>query len=307
MHRSETAAFINKKGGVGKTTSVVNVGAGLTILGKRVLLVDLDPQGHLTGFIGIGDNEIKRTSYDLLRGEADATEAIITRPMRARFRSNGSDSQLYLSVIPARGDLADAEMVLASAIDREFLLRNALESVMNDYDYILFDCPPNLGLISVNALAASGKVFIPVQTEHLALKSLESLIEEIEMVMSKINNQLVIGGIIATRYDGRKVLNREVVRTLREEYGVLLMDTLIRENIALAESPGFGKDIFSYRPRSYGMEDYLNLSLEILGKDADAGSLFSVKRGVITEKPPVPAFSGSDHYWLQRAGNNLQR
>ncbi|MGM0485079.1 MAG: ParA family protein [Candidatus Krumholzibacteriota bacterium] len=307
MHRSETAAFINKKGGVGKTTSVVNVGAGLTILGKKVLIVDLDPQGHLTEFTGIDSGEINRTAYDLLRGEAEAPEAVITRPMRAKFRSNGDDSQLYLSVIPSSAELADAEMVLANAIDREFLLRNALESVIYDYDYILFDCPPSLGLVSVNALAASGKVFIPVQTEHLALKSLESLIEEIEIVMSKINSQLVIGGIVATRYDGRKVLNREVVRTLRENYGVLLMDTLIRENIALAESPGFGKDIFSYRPNSYGMEDYLNLSLEILGRDADAGSLFSVKRGVITEKPRIQSFSGRDHFWLQRTGDNLQR
>ncbi|MBD3178163.1 MAG: AAA family ATPase [Candidatus Latescibacteria bacterium] len=305
MHHSETAAVINKKGGVGKTTSVVNVGAGLSILGKRVLIVDLDPQGHLTGFLGISPDEFDVTIYDVIRGEADIREAIITRPMRARFRSNGDDSTLALSVIPSNSELAEAEMVLANAIDREFLLRNALVSIMDDYDYILFDCPPSLGLISINALAASGKVFIPVQTEHLALRSLEDLIQEIEAVMSKINSELVIGGLFATRFDGRKVLNREVVRTLEEKYGVFLMDTVIRENIALAESPRFGKDIFSYRPNSYGMEDYLNLSLEILGRDASAGSLFSVKRGVISRKEQSPPLPRQNHYWLQRTGDNV--
>jgi chromosome partitioning protein len=305
MHRSEKAAFINKKGGVGKTTSVVNVGAGLTILGKRVLIVDLDPQGHLTGFLGISGDEIGSTVYQVIRGEASAAEAVITRPMRARFRSNGSDTRLSLSVIPAGNDLAEAEMVLANAIDREFLLRNAIAEIESDYDYILFDCPPSLGLISINALAASDRVYIPVQTEHLALKSLESLIEEIEKVMSKINSDLTIGGLIATRYDGRKVLNREVVEALRENYGVFMMDTLIRENIALAESPMFGKDIFSYRPKSYGMEDYLNLSLEILGRDASAGSLFSVKRGVISRKEKKMQLPERNPYWLQRTGEGI--
>jgi len=305
MHHSETAAFINIKGGVGKTTSVVNVGAGLTILGKRVLMVDLDPQGHLTEFLDIDSGETSGTVYDVIRGYVDIRETIITRPMRARFSSNGDDSTLALSVVPSSSDLSDAEMVLANAIDREFLLKNALSGIMHEYDYILFDCPPSLGLISTNALAASRKVFIPVQTEHLALQSLESLIKEIEKVMSRINNDLVIGGLIATRYDGRKVLNREVVQALRDNYGVLLMDTLIRENIALAESPRFGKDIFSYRPKSYGMEDYLNLSLEILGRDASAGSLFSVKRGVITERAAVPAVPQQNRYWLQRTGDNL--
>ncbi|MCD6380546.1 ParA family protein [bacterium] len=282
MHQSETAAFLNQKGGVGKTTSVVNVGAGLAILGKRVLIVDLDPQNHLTSFLGIESYEVNRTIGDVIRGRVHPREAIVTKPLRARLSINGSDSRLSLSVIPSSLDLAEVEIFLSNTVEREFLLKNAIAKISDDFDYILFDCPPSLGLISINALAASKRVFIPVQTEQLALKSLESLIRRIESVMTELNTNLVIGGLIATRFDGRKVLNRTVLRVLKEHYGALLLDTIIRENIALAESPRFEKDIFSYRPRSYGMEDYLNLSLEIMGRIASADALFSVKRGVIT-------------------------
>ncbi len=281
MHQAEAAAFLNQKGGVGKTTSVVNVGAGLSILGKKVLIVDLDPQGHLTGFLGIDPDEIDYTIYDVMRGRVHPREAIITRPLRARIYIGGSESQLSMSVIPAALDLSDADTTFANTFEREHLLKRAIARINGDYDYILFDCPPSLGLITVNALVASNKVFIPIQTEFLALKSLESLMEKIESVMAELNPDLTIGGLIATRYDGRKVLSRTVVEALKEQYGALLLDTVIRENIVLAESPRFGKDVFSYRPRSYGMEDYLNLSLEIMGRIAAANTLFSVERGVI--------------------------
>lgn len=281
MYQAETAAFLNQKGGVGKTTSAVNVGAGLTILGKRVLIIDLDPQGHLTSFLGIDPEEIDYTIYDVMRGRVHPREAIITRPLRARIFIGGSESQLSLSVLPASLDLSEADTTFANTFEREHLLKRAIARINGDFDYILFDCPPSLGLITVNALVASKKVFIPVQTEYLALRSLESLMEKIESVMSELNPDLTIGGIIATRYDGRKVLSRTVVEALKEQYGPLLLDTVIRENIVLAESPRFGKDVFSYRPRSYGMEDYLNLSLEIMGRIAAANTLFSVERGVI--------------------------
>ncbi|HMA75904.1 MAG TPA: ParA family protein [Candidatus Krumholzibacteriaceae bacterium] len=282
MHQSETAAFLNQKGGVGKTTSVANVGAGLTILGKRVLIVDLDPQSHLTSFLAIESHEINKTIYDVISGKAHPREAIITRPLRARISIEGNISRLSLSVIPSSLDLERGEIVLSNKVDREYLLKKAISRVSGDFDYILFDCPPSLGLVSTNALVASKRVFIPLQTEHLALKSLENLIIRIESVMTELNTNLVIGGLIATRFDGRKVLNRAVLESLKEHYGALLLDTVIRENIALAESPRYGKDIFSHRPRSYGMEDYLNLSLEIMGRIASAESLFSVRRGVIT-------------------------
>ena len=282
MHQSNTAAFLNQKGGVGKTTSVVNVGAGLAILGKKVLIVDLDPQGHLTSFFGIESEDVEKTIYDVLRGDIGPRDAIVTKTLSARLCINGRESRLSLSVIPSALDFVEAETALSDATDREFLLKKAIAGVTGDFDYILFDCPPSLGLISINALAAAQKVFIPVQTEFLALKSLENLLKKIEFVIATLNLDLVIGGMIATRFDGRKVLSRTVVQTLRERFGALLLETVIRENIVLAESPRFGKDIFSYCPRSYGAEDYLNLSLEIMGRIATADQLFSVERGVIT-------------------------
>ncbi len=290
MHRSETAAFLNQKGGVGKTTSVANVGAGLAILGKRVLLVDLDPQGHLTRFLGIGSDEVETTIYNVLRGDTHPRDAIISRKLGARLNIDGRDSQLSLSLIPSSLAFTEAEVELSRAPDRELLLRKAVAKVSEGYDYILFDCSPSLGLITTNALAASGKVFIPVQTEFLALESLDQLLAKINSLIEKHNLDLAIGGLIATRFDGRKVLSRTVVQELRETYGALLLDSMIRENIVLAESPRFGKDIFSYRPRSNGMQDYLNLSLEIMGRIAKAESLFSVERGVITSNADaIPA------------------
>lgn len=293
MHQSETAAFLNQKGGVGKTTSVVNVGAGLAILGKRVLLVDLDPQGHLTSFLGIERDEVGKTIYDVLRGNTHPREAIVTSPLAARLCINGRESQLSLSVIPSTLEFADAEMNLANRDGREFLLRNAISKINHDYDYILFDCSPSLGLISINALSAANKVFIPIQTEYLALRSLEDLIQKIESVMAEQNLDLVIGGLIATRFDGRKVLSRAIVQALKEHFGVLLLETMIRENIVLAESPRFGKDIFSYRPRSYGAEDYMNLSLEMMGRIATANELFYVERGVIRSNDGSEANDGN--------------
>ncbi len=282
MHQTERAAFLNQKGGVGKTTSVVNVGAGLTILGNRVLLVDLDPQGHLTSFLGIEPGEISKTVYDVLRGDANPREAVITKPLAARFCIDGRESRLHLSVIPSTIELAEAEMELAGSVERELLLRKAISKIVHDYDYILFDCSPSLGLMTTNALAAADKVFIPIQTEYLALRSLEDLMRKIESVKTSLGLDLAIGGLIATRFDGRKVLSRAIVQALRERFGALLLETMIRENIVLAESPRFGKDIFSYRPRSYGAEDYMNLSLELMGRIATATELFNVERGVIT-------------------------
>jgi chromosome partitioning protein len=281
MQRSETAAFLNQKGGVGKTTSVVNVGAGLAILGKKVLIVDLDPQGHLTSFLGIESGEVSKTIYDVMRGDIHPREVIITKDLSARLSINGHDSRLSLAVIPSNLAFAKADMFLSQMDDKEFLLKNALADINEDYDYILFDCSPSLGLISINALAASQKVFIPVQTEFLALKSLEHLLQKIESVISELNLDLTISGLIATRFDGRKKLSRMVVQTLKERFGALFLDRMIRENIVLAESPRFGKDIFSYRPRSFGAEDYLNLALEIMGRISTADSLFTIERGVI--------------------------
>lgn len=282
MHRTEIAAFLNQKGGVGKTTSVINLGAGLVILGRKVLVVDLDPQAHLTTFLDIPQADIGKNIYDVLRGDADARDAIVTKPLRARLSIDGRDSQLAMSVIPSTLDLAEADMALSQTTGHELLLKKALATVVGAYDFVLFDCSPSLGLISTNALAAAHKVYVPIQTEYLALESLEKLLRRVEAVSAELNPELEIGGLIATRFDGRKVLSRTVVETLRENFGALLLNTMIRDNIVLAESPRFGKDIFSYRPRSFGAQDYLNLALEVMGRVTTADVLFSVERGVIT-------------------------
>jgi chromosome partitioning protein len=264
----ETSAFLNHKGGVGKTTSVVNVGAGLAILGERVLLVDLDPQGHLTRFLGVEPEDVQATVYDVLRGGVHPRDAIITRVLKARLHVDGREAPMSISVLPANLEFSGAEMALSSASDRESLLKRAIARLGEDYDHVLFDCSASLGLISTNALVAAHRVFVPVQTEYLALHSLENLLTKIESVAGQMNPDLEIGGLIATRFDARKVLSRVVVETLRERFGALLLNTIIRDNIALAESPRFGKDIFSYRPHSFGAEDYLNLSTEILDRFA---------------------------------------
>lgn len=265
MHQAAIAAFLNQKGGVGKTTSVANIGAGLAILGKKVLLVDLDPQGHLTTFLGI-ESTNDATVYDVLRGNAGAADAFVRQRLAARVTMDGQDSPLAMTVLPADLSLCDAEAALSLAPGRYALLRRALARVSPDFDHILIDCPPSLGLLSTNALVAASRVYIPIQAEFLAMESLESLLNWIESLMEERNPELKIGGLIATRFDGRKVLNRSVVASLAERFGIFFMSTMIRENIALAESPSVGKDIFAYRPKSHGAEDYLNLTLELLGQ-----------------------------------------
>jgi chromosome partitioning protein len=282
MQRAEVAAFLNQKGGVGKTTSVVNIGSGLTILGKKVLVVDLDPQAHLTGNFGIGQTDIHHTVFDVLRGDVDLNESLVERELGARFVINGRDTGLSVSVIPANLDLARAEVVLSRIPNPEYSLKLALAEHADEYDYILIDCPPSLGLLTTNALVAAKKVFIPVQTEYLALESLNNLKETIDSTITSLNPDLEIGGLIATRFDGRKNLNRTVVESLKEQYGSLLLETMIRENIVLAEAPSHGKDIFTYRPRSYGAEDYLNLCLEILDGNNQYDDTFTWERGRTT-------------------------
>jgi chromosome partitioning protein len=268
MHPSRTAAFLNHKGGVGKTTSVINIGAGLAILGNRVLLVDLDPQGHLTRFLGIERDQVRTTVYDVMRGDVPPRQAVITCALKARLHMAGQDNPLSISVIPSNLEFADAEVVLSRKARSEYLLKNAIAEVRDDYDYVLYDCPPSLGLVSTNALVAAQTVFVPVQTEYLALHSLEDLLKTVEAVTEQFNPELEVGGLIATRFDGRKVLSRSVVQTMRERFGALLLDTMIRDNIVLAESPSVGKDVFSYKPRSFGAEDYLRLAEEMMDRMA---------------------------------------
>ncbi|UCH84918.1 MAG: ParA family protein [Candidatus Latescibacterota bacterium] len=268
-----TIAVINQKGGVGKTTSTANIGAGLAILGKRVLLVDLDPQSHLGHSLGINNHGNGATVYDVLKGDISASTALVRKELGARIARLQHDEkghldtesqQLFFTLLPSAITLAGIDMELSALSAREFRLRDALRSIDGQYDYALIDCAPSLGLLTLNALTAADLVHIPVQTEYLALESLDKLFDTINHVKHKWNPGLEVGGIIATRFDGRKVLNREVVNKLKEHFGSLVFERVIRENIALAEAPSHGLDIFTYRPRSYGAEDYLRLCEEIL-------------------------------------------
>lgn len=242
-------AISNQKGGTGKTTTTINIAYGLHNLGQKVLVLDLDPQANLSTSLGISDHNVNYNVYHLLKNECSANEAIIN--LRG------------ISIIPSNIDLAAGEVEFASIAGREFLLKEALQEVV-DYDYILLDCPPSIGLLTLNAFVMAQEIFIPVQAEFLALQGMSKLLETIEIVKNRLNTTLDISGLIATRYDKRKLLNREVVEKLETHFGDKLFSTFIRENISLAEAPSFGQDIFTYRPESTGAQDYLSLCEEII-------------------------------------------
>jgi chromosome partitioning protein len=242
-------SLLNHKGGVGKTTSAINIGAGLVELGKKVLLIDLDPQANLTISLGIPRQRI--TIYEALRGEGEL----------APYTHKPN-----LDVITSSLDLSGAEMELINEAGREFILRDLISQVADDYDYILIDCPPSLGLLTLNALTSSRYVLIPLQTEFLAVQGLAKIKQVIDKVRMRLNKQLEMSGVIATMYDSRRVLNRDVVDIIHKYFGDKVFKTYIRDNVALAEAPAQRKDIFDYSPKSPGSVDYLALSKEILGR-----------------------------------------
>ena len=240
-------SLLNHKGGVGKTTSAINIGAGLVELGKRVLLIDLDPQANLT--LSLGISRQKYSIYEAVRGESE----LVPYTVRENF-----------DVVTSNLDLSGAEMELINEAGREFILRELFEPIRDEYDFIIIDCPPSLGLLTLNALTSSDYVFIPLQTEFLALQGLTKIKQVIDKVRFRLNKKLEIGGVIATMYDHRKVLNRDVVETIKKYFGKKVFNTLIRDNVALAEAPAQRKDIFSYQRSSNGAKDYLSLCKEII-------------------------------------------
>jgi chromosome partitioning protein len=240
-------SLLNHKGGVGKTTSAINIGAGLVELGKKVLLIDLDPQANLTLSLGIPRQRV--TIYESLRGEAD--------PEPYTVREN-------FDVITSSLDLSGAEMELINEAGREYILRELFEPLAEIYDYIIIDCPPSLGLLTLNALTSSQYVIIPLQTEFLALQGLAKIKQVIDKVKFRLNKNLEIGGVVATMYDARRILNRDVVETIHKYFGEKVFKTYIRDTVALAEAPAQRKDIFTYQPKSVGAKDYMNLCHEII-------------------------------------------
>ncbi|MFK7904380.1 MAG: ParA family protein [Chitinophagales bacterium] len=248
---AQVITFSNHKGGVGKTTSTVNVGVGLSEIGQKVLLIDLDPQANLTQSFGI--TKVDFNIYEALIGRYELRWTSLTE---------------NLDVVPSTLDLSGAEIELGAEPGREFILRELIEPVRDQYDFILIDTPPSLSLLTVNALTAADAVYIPLQAEYLALQGLTKLTTVIQKIQRRLNRKLQLGGVFLTQYDNRKILNREVAESVSNFFKDKVCQTKIRNNISLAEAPALGNDIFTYNSKSNGAKDYMSLSKEILARNS---------------------------------------
>ncbi len=251
MAKVKIIAFANQKGGVGKTTSAVNVAACLAAKGKRVLLVDVDPQGNATGGLGISKKNAKATVYDLLIGQASAAEAVI----KTRFDN--------LSVIPSGIDLVGAEIELVDESRREYRLRDALNEIADSYDYIIIDSPPSLGLITINALVASDRVVVPLLCEYYSLEGLSQLTQTMKLVQNRYNPSLSLIGVLINMYDGRLNLSYQVLSEIKKYFGNKLFKTPIPRNVRLSEAPSYGEPICVYDRRSKGALAYAEVAEEL--------------------------------------------
>jgi chromosome partitioning protein len=266
----KVASVINQKGGVGKTTTAMNLAAALAEGGRKVLLIDLDPQSNLTAHMGCEPGPDDKTIYDVLTGAATAAAAV-----RKLAEPN-------LSCIPATLDLSAAELELAGEVGREMILRDALATLAADpataFDLVVIDCAPSLGLLSLNALVASAEVLVPVQTEFFALAGIARLVEVVQLVQKRLNPKVRIAGIVACKVDRRPKLSQEVLDELRRHFTDVLYDTVIRPNVKLAEAPSHGQSVLKYAPDSHGAEDYRALAAEYL-----------MRTGAVAAKPlPLP-------------------
>ncbi|MGM0923614.1 MAG: ParA family protein [Bacillota bacterium] len=245
-------AIANQKGGVGKTTTSVNLGACLAYIGKRVLLVDVDPQGNATSGIGIDKADVEHCVYDILVDDVDVTEVI--KPTAVE----------NLDAIPATIQLAGAEIELVPTISREVRLKRALEKVKHNYDYMIIDCPPSLGLLTINALTASDAVLIPVQCEYYALEGLSQLLNTVRLVQKHLNTDLMIEGVLLTMLDARTNLGIQVIEEVKKYFRDKVYKTIIPRNVRLSEAPSHGQPIIIYDPRSRGADVYLELAKEVV-------------------------------------------
>ncbi len=250
-------AVANQKGGVGKTTTAVNLSACLAAAGKRTLLLDLDPQGNSTSGLGLEKTEGQLSSYDLLLSGADPEETIHPTQMDG------------LKIIPSSIDLAGAEIELVSVKSRETLLRTVLKSVREKYDYILIDCPPSLGLLTINALTASDSVLVPIQCEFYALEGLSQLTRTVTLVRQGLNPRLRIEGVVLTMYDSRTRLSAQVAEEVRHYFGEKVFDTVIPRNVRLSEAPSYGMPVILYDPSCSGSEAYRNLARELIKNEEE--------------------------------------
>jgi chromosome partitioning protein len=254
-------AIANQKGGVGKTTTAINLAASLAVLEKKVLIIDADPQANTTSGLNFSpDNDEKRTLYEILIGKIAASDALIQTELD------------NLHMIPSHINLVGAEIEMLEWPERESVLKNALRPIRDNYDYIIIDCSPSLGLITVNCLTAADSVMIPVQPEFFALEGLAKLLQTIRLVQSSVNPDLDIEGFVVTMFDGRTKVHSQVVMELREHFKDMVFKTIIQRSIRLSEAPSHGKPIILYDVMNNGTSNYLNLAKEVLDKNENANA-----------------------------------
>lgn len=254
-------ALANQKGGVGKTTSTINLGACLASLGKRVLICDMDPQGNATEGLGLKKNELNKTIYNVLVDHKSDPNLIVV-----------NTAIKNCDILPSNIDLAAAEIELVQAHMREFRLKMALEKIRNTYDYILIDCPPSLGILTTNSLVAASEIFVPVDASFYALAGLDAFTDTVQIVKDLMNPHLAITGAIVTMYDSREKLAAEVFSAVKNFFGATAFDTVVRRNVKVREAPGFGQPINMYDPKSAGAEDYLSLAKEVIAREPKEGA-----------------------------------
>lgn len=250
-----TIAIANQKGGVGKTTTAINLSACLAEKGKKVLAVDMDPQGNMTSGLGVDKDSVENTIYNLIIGEAKMEEVLI------------KDVLENLDIIPTNIDLSGAEIELLDVEEKEYIVRNEINKIKDNYDFIIIDCPPSLSMLTINAMTTADSVLVPIQCEYYALEGLSQLIHTVKLVRDRLNPKLTIEGVVFTMYDARTNLSLQVVENVKDNLEQTIYKTIIPRNIRLAEAPSYGIPINKYDSKSAGAESYLRLADEVIDKE----------------------------------------